>query len=62
MCQNQIELGQSSCCLLLLLCFLLGGVYHGLTKKSKFIQKAIIKNITLEIYEQAIRFRDMSFI
>jgi hypothetical protein len=53
MCQNQIELGQSSCCLLWHMCFLLGGVFHGLTKISEFIQKAMLKNITLEIYERA---------
>ena len=61
MCQNQTELGQSSCYLLWLMFFLLGGVYHGLTKKSKFIQEAMLKNITLEIYKQVILINDIQF-
>ncbi len=43
MCQNQIELGQSSCYLLWLTYFLLGGAFHGQTQESKSIQKSIIK-------------------
>jgi hypothetical protein len=59
MCQNQIKLGQSSCYLLCRMCFLLGGVYLGLTKKNT--QKAIFKHINLEIYKPVILINDIQF-
>jgi hypothetical protein len=62
MCQNRIELGQSSCYLLWHMFFLLDGVYHGRTKESTFNQSTMVKRITLEIYEQGIRIIGMLFI